>query len=40
METLNDREEMSGTLDWTLKEPMYTDNELYDEIPGMSVVWV
>ena len=39
MDTHNDDEEMSETLDWGLKEPMYTDNTLCDEIPGMSDVW-
>lgn len=39
METLIDREVMSGVLDWVLNEPKYTDSALCVEIPWMSDTW-
>ena len=39
METCNDSEEMTGSLDWVFKELVYTDNGFRVEIPGMSDVW-
>jgi len=38
LESHSETEEMSGTLDWVLKEPMYTE-KVFREKPGMSVVW-